>query len=89
MNTKTVRFSRKDPAHFFKTLNKRVNDYFKENQIKKNRQLALTLEDHNHVCPISHPLFLNLNTRFTDLGQSNAYYSNGRRHGRCRHECYA
>ena len=35
MYTGTIRFSRRDTAHFFKTLNKRVNNYFKENKIKK------------------------------------------------------
>ena len=35
MDSKTVRFSRKDSAQFFKTLNKRVNEYFKENHKKK------------------------------------------------------
>ena len=29
------KFSKKDPKKFFKTLNSRVNNYFKENQIKK------------------------------------------------------
>ena len=32
---KTVTFSRIDKAKFFRTLNKRVNTYFKENNIKK------------------------------------------------------
>ncbi len=32
---KTVNFSRIDKAKFFRTLNKRVNQYFKENNIKK------------------------------------------------------
>ncbi len=31
----SVRFSRKDPAQFFKTLRERVNGYFVENQIEK------------------------------------------------------
>ncbi|MGB5782968.1 MAG: acyl-CoA desaturase, partial [Eudoraea sp.] len=35
MDSTTIKFSRKDSAQFFKTLNKRVNDYFKENEIKK------------------------------------------------------
>jgi linoleoyl-CoA desaturase len=35
MTTQTPTFSRKDPAKFFRTLNKRVNNYFKENNIKK------------------------------------------------------
>ncbi len=32
---KTIKFSRIDNAKFFKTLNKRVNDYFKDNNIKR------------------------------------------------------
>ena len=35
MYTGTIRFSRKDSTHFFKTLNKRVNDYFKKIKLKK------------------------------------------------------
>ena len=35
MDTPTLRFSRKDSAQFFRTLNKRVNAYFTENQLKK------------------------------------------------------
>ena len=31
----TINFSRVDNAKFFKTLNKRVNDYFKTNNLKK------------------------------------------------------
>lgn len=40
---KTVQFSRKDPSHFFKILNRRINTYFKENNIKKtgNRTLYI------------------------------------------------
>lgn len=39
-----IRFSRRDPAKFFKTLNSRVNDYFKENQIKKTGNWKLHLK---------------------------------------------
>ncbi|HET8809035.1 MAG TPA: acyl-CoA desaturase, partial [Flavobacteriaceae bacterium] len=35
MTTNSIRFSRVDSAKFFKTLNKRVNSYFKENNISK------------------------------------------------------
>ncbi|PHS10122.1 MAG: acyl-CoA desaturase, partial [Kordia sp.] len=35
MMNPTIKFSRVDSAKFFKTLNKRVNTYFKENEIKK------------------------------------------------------
>ena len=34
MNKTALKFSRKDPANFFRTLNSRVNNYFKENNIK-------------------------------------------------------
>ncbi|WP_372802608.1 fatty acid desaturase [Lutibacter sp.] len=35
MSNKTISFSRIDKAKFFRTLNKRVNTYFKENEIKR------------------------------------------------------
>ena len=35
MRSQNISFSRKDPAKFFKTLNGRVNAYFKENKIKR------------------------------------------------------
>lgn len=44
MNSSTIRFSRKDPANFFKTLNQRVNDYFKEKNIKKTGNWKLHLK---------------------------------------------
>ena len=44
MNQTTIRFSRKDSAEFFKTLNKRVNDYFKDNKLKKTGNWRLHLK---------------------------------------------
>ncbi len=44
MTTPTVKFSRKDPQKFFRTLNKRVNTYFKENNIKKTGNWKLHLK---------------------------------------------
>jgi len=44
MNQKTIKFSRKDSAQFFRTLNKRVNDYFKENKLKKTGNWRLHLK---------------------------------------------
>ncbi len=44
MNTESIRFSRKDSGQFFKTLNKRVNQYFKENRIKKTGNWKLHLK---------------------------------------------
>ncbi len=36
MNTNNIQFSRIDSAKFFRTLNRRVNNYFKENNLEKN-----------------------------------------------------
>ncbi|MFK5974450.1 MAG: acyl-CoA desaturase [Flavobacteriaceae bacterium] len=44
MDSKAIRFSRKDSTKFFKTLNQRVNDYFKENKIKKTGDWRLHLK---------------------------------------------
>ncbi len=40
----SIRFSRKDPAHFFKTLRQRVNTYFVENQIEKTGNYKMYLK---------------------------------------------
>ncbi|MCX2764372.1 fatty acid desaturase family protein [Aquimarina muelleri] len=44
MITPNIRFSRADSANFFKTLNKRVNLYFKENNIKRTGNWRLHLK---------------------------------------------
>ena len=44
MDTNTIRFSRKDSAQFFRTLNKRVNEYFNENKLKKTGNWKLHLK---------------------------------------------
>ena len=44
MNPKTILFDRKNSSDFFRTLNKRVNNYFKENKIKKNGNWKLWLK---------------------------------------------
>ena len=44
MNTSAVRFSRKDSAHFFRTLNKRVNAHFREKNLKKTGNWRLHLK---------------------------------------------
>ena len=42
--TQSLRFSRKDSKKFFKTLNQRVNNYFKEKKIKKTGDWKLYLK---------------------------------------------
>ncbi|AEM71087.1 Linoleoyl-CoA desaturase [Allomuricauda ruestringensis DSM 13258] len=44
MDKNTIRFSRRDSAQFFRTLNKRVNEYFKENNLKKTGNWKLHLK---------------------------------------------
>lgn len=40
----TIKFSRNDPAKFFRTLNKRVNTYFKDNGIKRTGNWQLYIK---------------------------------------------
>ena len=44
VNTPHINFSRVDSAKFFRTLNKRVNSYFKENEISRNGNWKLHLK---------------------------------------------
>ena len=43
-STERLRFSRKDTKKFFKTLNNRVNEYFKQNEIEKTGNWKLYLK---------------------------------------------
>ena len=44
MTQNPIKFSRQDSMNFFRTLNKRVNTYFKENQLKKTGNWKLHLK---------------------------------------------
>ena len=44
MTEQTLSFSRTDSAKFFRTLNKRVNSYFKDNNIKRTGNWKLWLK---------------------------------------------
>ncbi|NNJ88670.1 MAG: acyl-CoA desaturase, partial [Eudoraea sp.] len=44
MEKNTIKFSRKDSANFFRTLNKRVNAYFADNNLKKTGNWRLHLK---------------------------------------------
>ena len=44
MEIKAPTFSRTDKNHFFRTLNKRVNEYFKEENIEKTGNWKLHLK---------------------------------------------
>ena len=43
-DTKTIKFSRVDSAKFFRTLNKRVNAYFKDNNVERTGNWKLYLK---------------------------------------------
>ncbi|MEZ7495098.1 acyl-CoA desaturase [Leeuwenhoekiella aequorea] len=43
-NQKTIKFSRVDSANFFRTLNKRVNSYFKENNVERTGNWKLFIK---------------------------------------------
>ena len=43
-NVNAIKFSRSDSKEFFKTLNKRVNNYFKEKKITKNGNWKLWIK---------------------------------------------
>jgi len=57
-NNTTIKFSRKDSTQFFRTLNKRVNDYFKENKIQKTGNWRLHLKTFVMFAMFLTPYFL-------------------------------
>ena len=61
MSNISVKFSRVDSTKFFKTLNKRINDYFKENQLKKTGNWKLYLKTIIMFSIFLIPYFLILN----------------------------
>lgn len=66
MTKATVRFSRSDSAQFFKTLNKRVNTYFQENNLKKTGNWRLHLKTAVMFTMFLAPYFLILTLNLAD-----------------------
>jgi len=58
MAEQTLKFSREDSAKFFRTLNKRVNDYFKDNNIDRTGNWKLWLKTVILFCIYLTPYFL-------------------------------
>ena len=58
---KTINFSRIDKAKFFRTLNKRVNTYFKENNIKRTGNWKLIHQSHYNVFMFFSSIYFNFN----------------------------
>ena len=56
--TQSLRFSRKDSKNFFKTLNQRVNQYFKENKISKTGNWKLYVKSAVMFCLLLAPYAL-------------------------------
>ena len=62
--TTTLRFSRKDPKKFFVTLNKRVNEHFKQNNSPKTGNWKLYFKTAVMLSLFIAPYFLILFTEF-------------------------
>lgn len=58
MNTNNIKFSRVDSAKFFRTLNRRVNNYFKENKLQKNGNWRLHVKAVSMFAIFLTPYFL-------------------------------
>jgi len=69
MTKQTVSFSRTDSAKFFKTLNKRVNNYFKENNIKRTGDWRIWLKTIVMFTLFLAPYFLLLTLNIPGWGQ--------------------
>ena len=55
-------FAKQDKLKFFRTLNSRVNNYFKENNITKNRKLEILFKNNNSFYRFSCALLFDFNT---------------------------
>jgi linoleoyl-CoA desaturase len=64
VQTKQITFSRVDSANFFRTLNKRVNSYFKDNSLSKNGNWRLHLKTAVMFSLFLAPYFLLLTLNF-------------------------
>ena len=62
-----IRFSRKDKQQFFSTLNKRVNAYFKDNNLRKKRKLEASSEESYFNNAFYHTICVNTITRFQSI----------------------
>ena len=86
MDNNPIRFSRKDSAQFFRTLNKRVNQYFNENKIKKTGNWKLHLKTIVMFSIFLTPYFLILTLNLPILGLYTPLHHHGGGHGRSGHE---
>ncbi|WP_159022698.1 acyl-CoA desaturase [Formosa sp. L2A11] len=69
MNKQVLSFSRQDPAKFFRTLNKRVNEYFKENNVKRTGNWKLWVKTIIMFTIFLAPYFLILTTNIPQWAQ--------------------
>ena len=89
MTKSTITFSRKDSAKFFKTLNSRVNNYFKENKIKRSGQLETLDENDRYVFNFFSALFFDTYHRYARVATNFIYGCDGCWHGWSWNECDA
>ena len=56
MSLPTVRFNKKDQPEFFKVLQKRVNQHFKDNNISRNANMEMRIKTVFMICLYFIPL---------------------------------
>ena len=83
------RFSRKESQEFFQTLNKRVNQYFKDNKLAKTGNWKLYLKSIVMFTILIAPFVLILYLNINELVQAFAGRGHWYWHGRSGHECDA
>ena len=89
MRSQNISFSRKDPAKFFKTLNGRVNAYFKENKIKRTGNWKLWVKTIVMFTLFLSPYFLILTLDIPGWSPNHIDNHYGNWYGWCWYECYA
>ncbi len=89
MTKQTLSFSRTDSAKFFRTLNKRVNNYFKDNNIKRTGNWKLWIKTIVMFSIFLTPYFLILTLSIPGWAQLIINHCYGNWYGRRWHECYA
>ena len=86
---KGIKFVTRDRTKFVRTLNKRVNNYFKENNLKKTGNWKLYSKAVFMFSVFILPLIALLTFDLPTWGQNTADHYHGNRNGRCWYEYHA
>jgi hypothetical protein len=89
METNIIKFSRKDSKNFFKTLNIRVNNYFKEQNITKKGNWKIWLKNIYNVLLANNAICFNIYNDNSHLDSNITFSYYGHWFSRCWNERYA